>query len=272
MLDTTYSTYQRSRGAAHVALGSDGRIERLFQSGSAKAMIPKTHGPFPEVVFLNTSGGLTGGDQLSFALDVADGTTAMASTQTAERAYASPGGTPAGVQVDLYVGAGAMLFWLPQETILFDRASLNRHTTVQLGQGARFLGIETLVLGRGHMGETVERLDFTDMRRVSDLDGRPLHAEQISIDDAALKMSSEPVTFDGATVMSTIVFMAEVAADRLDAVRSCLSNTTEKAAASAWGNRLVVRAMGDDAWTLRAALIPALKHLTGGTLPRVWQT
>ena len=107
MFDTPYSSYQRARGEARVALRSDGNVSSLFQSGSAKAMIPRTHGPCPEVVFLNTSGGLTGGDRLSLSLDLAQGVTAMAATQTAERAYASPDGK-ASVHVDLTVGAGVI--------------------------------------------------------------------------------------------------------------------------------------------------------------------
>ncbi len=154
MLDAPYSSYQRARGEARVALGPDGNVISLFQSGSAKAMIPRTHGPCPEVVFLNTSGGLTGGDTLALSLDVAAGATAMAATQTAERAYASPDGA-ASVQVNLSVGEGGTLFWLPQETILFQRSALHRTTRVSLGQGARFLGLETVVLGRTEMGEKV---------------------------------------------------------------------------------------------------------------------
>ena len=271
MLDTTFSTYQRSRGAARAVLGSDGRIARLHQSGSAKAMVPRTHGAHPEVVFLNTSGGLTGGDRLHFELQVGGGAMAMGATQTAERAYASPGGPPADVQVDLRVGAGATLFWLPQETILFDRSSLRRTTHLYLGKGATFLGIETLVLGRGHMGETVERLDFTDLRRVFATSGAPLHAEQLRLDDAVLTESAQPVLLNGKTVLSTATLLSEAAEDMLGPVRRLLEDVPVDVAASAWDGRLIIRAMGDDAWTLRAALLPALQFLTGGTLPRVWQ-
>jgi urease accessory protein len=45
----------------------------LAQAGSAKAMMPRMHGRAPEVVFLNTAGGLTGGDRLDYAVDLAGG-------------------------------------------------------------------------------------------------------------------------------------------------------------------------------------------------------
>lgn len=270
MLDTTFSTYQRSRGAARVAIGADGRLSGLFQQGSAKAMIPRTHGPAPEVVFLNTSGGLTGGDRLDFVLDVGAGTSVMGATQTAERAYASPGGEPARVKVALSAGEGATLFWLPQETILFERAALDRVTEVTLGVGARFLGIETIVLGRAHMGETLDHLVFNDARRIRDASGRLIHAEHLTIDDRTLADRTNPAALMGATVSTSITYVADDAGALVGSVRKHLPDS-QRIAASGWDNRLVIRAMGDDSWALRASLLPALRHLTGGHLPRVWQ-
>ena len=66
---------QRSRGEAAVRLRQDGgriRLVDLRQQGSAKAILPRVAG-VPEVVFLNTSGGLTGGDRLSYAVALGDG-------------------------------------------------------------------------------------------------------------------------------------------------------------------------------------------------------
>ena len=271
MLDTPFSTYQRSRGTARVRLGAEGEVRGLYQSGSAKALIPRTHGSQPEVVFLNTSGGLTGGDRLDFALDVAGGGTAMASTQTAERAYASPGGTPARVQVELRIGEGSTLYWLPQETILFEHASLDRVTDVHLADGARFVGIETIVLGRAHMGETLGTLAFTDKRRIWDLALRPIHSEHIAIDSGVLAHRNRPATLAGGTVFCTLTYIASDAEDRIAAVRAAIAGAGNRLAASAWDNRLVLRAIGDDAWRTRAAILPALRLLTGGAIPRVWQ-
>ena len=62
-------TMQRSHGKAMVRFalrGDQTRLRDLAQSGSAKAMLPRVWGHVPEVVFLNTSGGLTGGDALSY--------------------------------------------------------------------------------------------------------------------------------------------------------------------------------------------------------------
>ncbi|MCU0912614.1 MAG: urease accessory protein UreD, partial [Rhodobacteraceae bacterium] len=86
-----HRTLQRARGTACVVLGPGG-LERLAQAGSAKAMLPRVHGSAPEVVFLNTAGGLTGGDRMAFGLALGAGAGAVGTTQTAERVYRSCGG------------------------------------------------------------------------------------------------------------------------------------------------------------------------------------
>ena len=85
---------QRSHGTARLGIvARHGRpaLADLYQAGSAKVFLPRGGGAPDEAVFLNTSGGLTGGDRISFALTLAPGLRLTATTQTAERAYASPG-------------------------------------------------------------------------------------------------------------------------------------------------------------------------------------
>ena len=268
MLDSVHPVHQRSKGAARVVLGPAGAVVDLFQQGSAKAILPRVHTGLPEVVFLNTSGGLTGGDSLSFGLDIAAETTVMAATQTAERAYASSAGT-ANVDVEICVGEGAFCLWMPQETILFEHASLNRKTTVTLAKDARYLGVETLVLGRAAMRETPQNLMLNDLRHVMARDGTPLHAEQIALTPQTLLKRENSAGLAGHSVFASLVYIAPDAADRLNHVRRIIAN---EGAASAWGNRLVVRIEGDDSWNIRCTLIPVIKALGMCDVPRVWQT
>lgn len=268
MLDAAPHPLQRSKGTARVVLGSDGRVVDLFQQGSAKAMLPKVHSKAPEVVFLNTSGGLTGGDRLSLSLSIAAGSTVMGATQTAERAYAS-GGDSADVDVSIEVGVDGFCLWLPQETIMFDASSLKRRTNVLLEEGARFLGVETLVLGRQAMNETLSGINLVDVRQVFDTRGQPLHAEHIELSPDTLSRRTAKAGLAGNSVFASLVYIAEDAEDRLDAVRSRLGSTC---VASAWNDRLVVRAEGDDSWTIRKQLIPIIEYLGAGRIPRVWQT
>ena len=270
-IPTTYSKMQRTRGRADVALKMDAgktRLSNLHQSGSAKAFLPVIHHDVPEVVFLNTSGGLTGGDEMRFALSLAAGTSATGTTQTAERAYASSGGV-AQMEVDLTVGAGAHLDWLPQETILFEGSGLHRRTDVSLEGDASVLMVETVVLGRAAMGETLSSVDFHDQRRVT-RDRVPVLIEPLSI-GSDLLAAQGLATHGTHRAFTTISLVQRGAEDAVDPVRRLLPEHFP-AAASGWDGRCVIRMAAPDGWPLRQAIEPILTHLRSGTtLPRVWQ-
>lgn len=268
MFDAPPPNLQRSHGAARVGL-TGSRVTALHQAGSAKAMLRlPPRAPRPEVVFLNTSGGLTAGDRLTYALDVADADV-IATTQTAERAYRAEGGT-ARLDVSLGVRDGR-LDWLPQETILFDGASLTRRTEVTLTGTARFLGLETVVLGRGAMGETVSHLALDD-RRIIRRDGRLLALDPLRLDDAALMRASGAALLGGARVAATLMLVEPGAADALGPIREALPEPGVTAAASALDGRLTVRALASDSWPMRGLMTRLIGILRPGGIPRVWQT
>lgn len=280
MLDATLPppALQRARGAARVTLKSrDGTavLDGLRQDGCAKAILPRTDSPVPEVVFLNTAGGLTGGDRLHYGLTVADGLCAVATTQTAERAYEAGAGC-AEVDVALKVGIGGWLDWLPQETILFDGAALDRRVTLDLGAGAGCLFLETLVLGRHAMGETVRGLTLRDVRMVM-RDGVPLWFEPMALDSRALSRAGNPAILGGARAMATLALVHPGAGDLLAPLRATLDEEGVEAAASAFDGRLILRVLAWDGLPLRRLILRALSvlrpHLPScGPLPRVWQT
>jgi urease accessory protein len=268
---------QRVAGAASVALlagsttGATGgaRLSGLAQSGSAKAFLPRVHQPVTEVVFLNTAGGLTAGDRLSYALDLGPGVVAMATTQTAERAYRAEGGV-ARVRLGFRLGAGARLDWLPQETILFDAAALERETEADLAPDASFLMAETVVLGRKAMGETVRRLHLRDLRGVRRA-GRPVWADRLHLDDAALAAGVHPAVLGGARAFAVLALVAPGAEAAVGAVRDEIARLAGvEAAASGWDGRLLVRLFASDGAPLRRALAQLVRRLRAGPMPRVW--
>lgn len=259
---------QRVTGRAFVGFGARG-LRDLHQSGSAKAILPKVHSDIPEVVFLNTAGGLTGGDRMQFSLEVDAGVSVVATTQTAERAYASSGGV-AKLDVNLRVGNGGRIDWLPQETILFDNAALERRTQVDLVGDATFLFVETVVLGRAAMGETVQHLHFRDLRRVT-RDGVPVMIEPLALGDDLLARRGGCVTLAGARAFSTIGLIGAGAEDALGLVREMLAMDGVQAAATAWDGKLIIRAMAADAFPLRRLNARVLMGLRDAPLPRVWQ-
>ncbi len=255
---------QRSTGLADVALSPQGRPVRLVQQGSAKAFLTAAG----EVTFLNTSGGLAGGDLYRLHLALAQGARAIATTQTAERAYRAPDAA-ARVEIRLDVAAGAHLDWLPQETILYDGAALNRRTQVTLGVGASCLMAEMLVLGRAAMGETVARVALRDRREVW-RDGRPLWIDPLMVADGTLAGTA---TLAGARAIATVALIEEGAERHLAPLRRVLEAPGVRAAATALPGRLILRMMADRAQDLRRQCLRALSVLReGAAFPRVWQT
>lgn len=258
---------QRAHGRAHVAFSAGNRLADLAQQGSAKAFLPRVFGP-PEVVFLNTSGGLTDGDRLGYHLDIAEGCQITATTQTAERAYATRGAT-AFAEVSATVATGARLDWLPQETILFEDSCLQRATTIHLTGDASCLLAESVVLGRHAMGETLTRARLTDRRLVT-RDTRPIWAETYSIDAEFLRSPNAALLGD-ARAFATIALLAPHAEHALPALRAALNHPDCHSAATGWDGKCIARILARDGWPLKQQLAMALAALRQGPLPRVWQ-
>ncbi|MFN7002103.1 MAG: urease accessory protein UreD [Roseinatronobacter sp.] len=266
-LSQIHMQLERSTGQAHAAFvqrGGQARLSDLAQRGSAKAIILDNR----ETVFLNTSGGLTGGDVLGYQLQLGAGVRMTATTQTAERVYRATTGV-AQISVAMEVGAGAHLDWLPQETILFDKACASRRTEITLAEDATCLMAETVVLGRAAMGETVRRVDFRDWRLIQ-RGKTPLHLEALRLDDARLRPSAAGLA--DARAFATVVLVSPDAAYALPAVRGALTREDVRAAASSLPGRLVVRLLAQDGWPLRRQLAELLTLLRRAPLPRVWQT
>ena len=257
---------QRSRGAASVELAAGGRLVRLAQAGSARAILPRIGGEAPEVVFLNTSGGLTGGDRLDYALNLGAGARATATTQTAERAYRSAGGT-ARVRVRLKVGDGGQLDWLPQETILYQSSHLQRRTEIALAADASCLALEAVVLGRAAMGERVTQFALDD-HRVIRRAGRPVMLEPLRLRTGALET---PAALGDSRAFASLVLVAQGAEDAVAPVRALLDEPGVDGGASGWDGRLAVRLMARDGWPLRRQILRLLAVLRRGPPPRVWQ-
>jgi urease accessory protein len=261
--------HQRSHGSARLSfrvLGGQTRLEGLHQSGSAKAFCHTIDGR-PEVVFLNTSGGMTGGDSLGFSLTLGEGCVVTATTQTAERAYRSDQG-PAQVTVDHRLGAGAHLDWLPQETIFFDRSALRRTTSVHLDRGASCLLLEAGILGRAAMGETLSQLDLADRRQVF-RGTLPVLIEPLRLTDTALSAGS--AVLQGARAFASLALVAQGAEARLDALRAVMDEPRVSGGASALDGRVMVRLLAVDGWPLRRQILRLLAVLRAGPVPRVWQ-
>lgn len=263
---------QRSLGRADVGFGGAGagtRLERLHQAGSARLILPRTTRDAPEAVFLNTSGGLTSGDRLSLSIALGAGARVVATTQTAERAYAAPAGA-AEVRVTARLDPGARLHWLPQETILYERSDLRRMTEIDMAGDAACLICDSVVLGRHAMGESVTRANLFDRRTVW-RDGAPVWIDAVGIGAEALAAAGSAAMLGAARAFGVIALVARGAEDAVAALRRVLDEPGARAAASGWDGKCVMRVIARDGWPLRRQMIRALEVLGAAPLPRVWQ-
>ena len=264
---------QRARGTGGVTTkqrAGGTHLATLYQDGCAKIRLPHTHSNALEAVLINTAGGLTGDDHMVWNADIAAGGHAVLTTQACERIYRSIGG-PARVETSLSVGAGAHLDWLPQETILFASSQLDRRIDIDLAEGASLTAIEAILLGRDAMGEEALDAKLRDNWRIRRA-GRLIHAEATRLDGTTAERSGLSL-LAGRRAFATIVHIApsaDACAAQLVRLRAMLPNDG-RIAASANGERLVVRALAQTGLALRRLIVPILAELSGaGTLPRLW--
>lgn len=104
------------------------------------------------IYVLHPPGGVVGGDHLSIFCQLDQNAHTLITTPAANKFYRSAGEV-AVVQQNLTVNEGALLEWLPQETIVFDQSKIKATTQVHLAGHARFIGWDILCLGRPASGE-----------------------------------------------------------------------------------------------------------------------
>lgn len=264
---------QRVSAHASVAVRlRDGRtrLARLHQDGAAKMRMPRSdHDPL-EMVLINTAGGLTGGDRLDWTIEVGPNASAVATTQASEKIYRAAAGR-AEVSVRLTVAAGARLAWLPQESIMFDRAAFSRRLDVDLAAGGEALIAEATVFGRSAMGEQVGRGSFRDRWRVR-VGGRLVHAEEYAAGPDVQATLDEPAALGSARAVATVLLVSEHAEAWLEPVRAIIG---EQGGASLWtaggSGKLLARLYAGDGYHLRKRLVRLLTLLNGQAgLPKCW--
>ncbi len=267
---------QRARGRADVGFRLDEgatRLDRLFQEGQAKIRLPKVHGATPATaVLINTGGGIAGGDRIAWGARFGAGTRALVTSQAAERVYRSSttdGELSGEIDSRLEIGDGARAEWLPQETILFDRAALSRRLDVTMAADASALMVEAIVLGRTAMGEEVETCRLVDRWRIR-RGGRLVFADTFRVEGAARALLAGAATGGGGRAFATVVFVDRDAETRLDEVRALLATGTSAGGASAFDGLLVIRLAHGEPARLKAELSRLLVLIRRAELPRVW--
>jgi len=243
------------------------RRSRLREEGPLRVRCPGPASAELEAVIVNTAGGVAGGDRFTLGVTVEPEARLIVTTAAAEKVYRTLA-PQARIDVKLDVAAGGSLAWLPQETILFDRARLKRSIDVDLAEDARLVLAEAIVFGRSGMGEVVHDGFLFDRWRLR-RGGRLMHAEALRLDGAVASRLAQPAVANGGIAVATVLV---VPGDEGTAagVRALGDRFRGEVGVSAWNGLAAVRLCAADGEALRHDLVAVLAAVRGAPLPRLW--
>jgi urease accessory protein len=260
----------RARGAVSFEVKSaDGVTRRgdLHESGSLRVRFPSPEGEGLSAVFVNTAGGVAGGDRFDIEIAAREGARLTLTTAAAEKIYRASG-KPAELNIALKAADGAHLAWLPQETILFDRARVARRIDIDLTEAASLLLCEIIVFGRAAMGETMRHGEFVDRWRVR-RGGKLIFAESVHLDgEIGEKLSQPAVAKAGAAIGTALIVPGDAAL--VERIREASESFGGEVGISAWNGFAMARFCAQDAARLRADMMEVLARASSVPLPRLW--
>jgi urease accessory protein len=253
---------QRAEGSCRIVLGSSERGTRImdvYQRSPIRVLFPRTAGTqLQEAVLVNTSGGIAGGDRLESSVTAMDNASIAITTQAAEKVYRAINES-AHITTTLRACDAAKLAWLPQETIVFNRARVRRRTQIEVSSGAELLALEWLVLGRAAHGETISAGEITDSWRVMK-DGRLVWADSFRATDDVFPHLSRKALLSDCTAIATLLYFGPHLDERLQFLRDLASSFECQCAATLVGGVMVVRFAARVSCDLSAALRNVLQQ------------
>ena len=243
------------------------RRGQLHESGSLRVRFPSPEGAGLSGVFVNTAGGIAGGDRFDVDISAGEGTRLTMTTAAAEKVYRAAG-VPAQLNIALKVAARAHLGWLPQETILFDRARIARRIDIDLDAGSSLLLCEIVVFGRAAMGERMRQGELVDRWRVR-RGGRLILAETVRLDGDIGAKLARPAIGRGAVAVATALIVPGDEA-LVASIREISASFGTEVGISAWNGFAMARFCAQDAARLRTDVMAVLSRASGEGLPRLW--
>ena len=263
---------QRARGMLNISVVQDSdkksRLKDLRQQGSYRAIFPRPTQGTLEAVIINTAGGITGGDEFATQITANDHAKMSVTTQAAERIYKTPDLTLSSMHARLCAKPNAQLYWLPQETILFEGSRLCRRLEAEVAEDSKFLMVEPLIFGREASGETLKSCHLDDSVFIT-TGNKPIYIDRVKLNGDITAILKRPAVANGGRAMASIVIVDPRAKEALADINALLP--TSAGASLLADNILVARLLCADSFALRNALLPILKHLTHNAIPKNWR-
>ena len=272
------------RGEATIHQGgasSPLKLQRAFSQASGHCELPLLH----------TAGGLVGGDRLRIQASLGPDSRALLTTVAAQKVYGSvarsrrqPAGSWAQQELNLQLGAGSDLEWLPQELVLYEGGLYEQRARIDLEPRASLLLAEVVRLGRTAAGEGLGAgrwRSTLEIRRLpgADQPGRWELVDRLELGGAALQgdhgLAGQPV-FGSLVWIAPQPLGAAALAALLDGCRADREGLVGELACGALEQGLVARYRGPSSQTARFwftriwARLRSSRGLAPPELPRVW--
>ena len=221
--DTRAGSSTHWRAQLDLAFDRDGartRLARRAHEGPLvvqKPLYPEG-GAVCQCIVVHPPGGIAGGDHLRLAIDVGRDAHAQLTTPGAAKWYRADGRSSA-QRLELSVGEGAVLEWLPQSAILFDGIDAGSDVHVRLARDSVYIAFDVVCLGRTASSERFERGTWRQRIEIERCDAL-VWSERVVLrgGDALLRSSAG---LNGAPVFGTFAAMAaHIPADLIAACRT----------------------------------------------------
>jgi urease accessory protein len=225
-------------------------------------------------IIVHPPGGIAGGDRLDIAVTLQEDAHVLLTSPGAAKWYRGFGRGSA-QNVQLTVGEGATLEWLPQETILFDGAEVSIGNRIDLAADARLISMDVVCLGRQAAGE---RFLTGAWRQRSEIwrAGRLIWHEQCALEGGSRLLDSA-VGMGGDCVVGCLVWAGEPLPQEVTAACRQIA-ATGRLTCSQLPDIWIARYLGGSIEDAHAALRAVWTLIRPATLsraavhPRIWAT
>ena len=195
-------------------------------------------------------------------------------SQAAEKIYRALN-EPAHVTTRLKAHESSRLAWLPQETIIFNRARLERTTEIELFSGSELLALEWLVLGRAAHGEIVVGGSIRDRWQVRK-DDRLIWADSFRITDNTFAHLNRKALLSNCNAIAMLIFFGTDLDERLEFLREIVSSLRCDSAVTLVAGLIVARFAAIQSSDLKLALRRFLQQVEPALgsgpfrVPKMW--
>jgi urease accessory protein len=204
------------------AIGREGELRLTFERHEDKTVLSQNYSRPPLqvmrairdeagclcVYLLSPTGGVVQHDRYRINLTLEDGAHALFTTQSATKIYRMPDGC-AEQWVQIEVGRGALLEYVPDAAILFAEADFHQRTEVTLAAGGVALLTDVIMPGRLARGERLQFRRFANRFVVRDEAG--LIAFESSVMQPALTDFDALGRLDGFSCWGTAYIVGDIA-------------------------------------------------------------